>query len=331
MDAGAAMGANDIQAKKRAYEDYRRRLEAQEAQERQGWTADQWGKAAAGAGGYALGVAAGVPRGAFDTVGDLGSGLDFATRLVDPFDPLASAPGQSAWEQVGRAAASGMGYLRDRASQPRLLLDDLQGGAQQLGRDVNPAPGFAPTATDQFRQGFHQGATAGEAAFDTATMFGVGPELKTLRELGYIGEAPTVAERVAKGATERQALYLAAPYDPRGMGSHGFIPQRARLPGGRPIPQSFLDSKWNRTMPAPWATKGQMFEYHYGIDPSYQGGRVSKDFGGGGWSGKALNWNKAGRAEQIWRGIPLRTKAAGYAGLGAVGAMYNPFLDPGDD
>lgn len=317
-------GRDDIRAKKKAYEDHRRNVEAQEAAERRRWTADEWAKAGAGAAGYIAGALAGVPRGAVHTVRDLGAGLDFATRLVDPFDPLVSAPGQSAWEEAGRGVADGARHLADRAQHPHMLLDEVQSGAQQLGRDVNPAPGFAPTAWEQFKSDFHQGANAGEAAFNTATLAAGGPELKTLRELGYLGKAPSVATRIAQSALPREAAYLDGLYDPRGMGSHGFIPRSATLPGGAPIPKWFMDSKWNRTMPAPGATKGQMFQYHYAIDPSYNGGRISRGYGAGGWSGARLGWTKDGPLERRWRGIPLRTKAAAYGALAGLGGVYIP-------
>jgi hypothetical protein len=316
------MGAtDDSRAKRQLAEDHRRRVET-----------DEWQKVLAGAGGYALGVAAGVPRGAYDTGQDLFQGLDFATRLVNPFDPFASTPGQSAWEQTGRAAAATAQYVADRALHPQAAVSDARSGLQRFAQDINPAPGFAPTPMDQFRIGLRQGANAGETAFNVATALAAGPELKTLGELGYLGEAPTVAERVAAGTPLNQAKYFDELYDQRrGMGSHGFIPRSATLPGGRPIPQWFMDSKWNRTMPAPGATKGEMFAYHYAVDPKYQGGQISKPYGGGGWSGKRLGWVKNGPLEQRWRGVPLRTKAAAYGALAGFGALANPFLSPDEN
>jgi hypothetical protein len=316
------MGAADkSRSKQKLAEDHRRRVEN-----------DEWQKVLAGAGGYALGVAGGVPRGAYDTVRDLSQGLNFATRLINPFDPFASPPGQSAWEQTGRAAAAGAQYVAGRALHPQAAVNDGRAGLQRFAQDINPAPGFAPTPMEQFRVGLRQGANAGEAAFDAATLLATGPELKTLRELGYLGKAPTVAERVAAGTPLNQARYFAELYDQRrGMGSHGFIPRRATLPGGRPVPQWLLDSEWNRTMPAPSATKGEMFGYHYSVDPKYQGGSVSKPYGGGGWSGKGLGWVKNGPLEQRWRGVPLRTKAAAYGALAGFGAIADPFLSPGEN
>jgi len=98
------------------------------------------------------------------------------------------------------------------------------------------------------------------------------------------------------------------------------------FPRSSRLPDWFLDSKWNRTMPAPGATKGQMFEHHFKIDPNYNGGRVKAQYGGGGWSGRRLGWTKNSRIEQIWRGIPLRTKAAVYGLLTGGAGSVNPFL-----
>jgi hypothetical protein len=322
---------NDVRKRQQAHEAYRRRVEEEEAQARNGWTADEWRKVAVGGLGFLAGREAGAAREAVKTAADVGAGVLFAGRLLNPLDPLLSPPDDSAWAHTVRAVGDAADYARDRASHPDKLRQDVKSRAQQFVQDIIPTSGFAPTWRDQLARDFRQGERAGATSFDVGTtLAGVGAEVKTLRQLGYIGKAATVADYMAQGATPAKARYLAAPYNPNNMGSHGLVSRKATLPGGAPVPKAFLDSKWNRTMPAPGATNGQMYRYHFAIDPSYWGGRVSKEFGRGGWSGKKLGWTKDGWLERRWRGTPLRTKAAAGA-LAGVGASQNPFLWPGDD
>jgi len=312
---------NEAQKKRLEQENYRRRLEEQEAQSRSEWTPS---KAAAGAAGYGVGVLGGGLVGAHRTVKDLQETLALARALVDPIDQVVSPPGQSAWQKLGRGIAKGVENFTVEAPKrlfnPVATAKDFWSAGGDALRKASPVEGPAPTASEQYRRGLRRGAKAGDLGFEVGMFLASGPEIKTLRELGYLGRAPTVAERVAKGASPELARYLDEPYPRDAMGSHGMFPRSSRLPDW------FLDSKWNRTMPAPGATKGQMFEHHFKIDPNYNGGRVKAQYGGGGWSGRRLGWTKNSRIEQIWRGIPLRTKAAVYGLLTGGAGSVNPFL-----
>lgn len=213
--------------------------------------------------------------------------------------------------------------MADYARDPSKLRNDVAAATQKAGANLNPFTGYAPTAEDQKRRSYQAGKHGGEALFNAATMVEGGGQLKLMRELGHIGKAPTVEHYIAKGASPSEARYMAAPYKGK-QGSH-FVPQRTKLPGGVSIPKMLMDSAFNRIMPAPGATNGQMMKFHYGVDDRYHGGRISAEHGGGGWSGQRLGWKKSSTPVRVWRGMPLPPKIAAYAGLAGLGSYV-----PGD-
>ena len=165
----------------------------------------------------------------------------------------------------------------------------------------------------------------GEGVFDVGAMIAGPAELSRLKDLGYFGKLPTVETYLAEGVPPRIAEYFATPYTGR-SGSH-FVPQRTRLPGGGKIPKPIMDSAFNRVMPAPRATTGQMAKFHFSADDRLQGGKVRAQNGGGGWSGKQLGWVRPVAPVRWWRGMPLPTKALGLAGLVGLGS----FVPDGDE
>jgi hypothetical protein len=53
-----------------------------------------------------------------------------------------------------------------------------------------------------------------------------------------------------------------------------------------------------------------MHELHFKVDPSFRGGKIPAEFGGGTWSGKDLGWTRYGRLGRYWYGAPAPLKAA---------------------
>lgn len=238
--------------------------------------------------------------------------------LSGPIDHLFSPPGESAADQLGRTVLSAGTTALDYARNPARIRGELNTQVRKTAADLNPFAGYAPTVEEQKQRANAAGRSAGEALFNAAAMVESAGQLKLLGELGFIGRAPTVEHYLAKGATLKEAKYLASPYTGK-QGSH-FVPQRTKLPGGARIPKVVLDSPFNRIMPAPGATNGQMMKFHYSVDNRYHGGRISAQHGGGGWSGKRLGWEKSSMPVRWWRGMPLPTKIAAYTGLMGLGS-----------
>jgi hypothetical protein len=144
-----------------------------------------------------------------------------------------------------------------------------------------------------------------------------GAEAKGLAELGALSKDAAAAKYMARGYPKGLSEYFATPYE--GMGHH-FLPRRMELPawlGGGPVPPIISDSPFFLLKPSNM-TKGDFFERHFQVDPSYHGGNIPAKFGGGGWSGHDLGWQKHDRLGRLWYGSPAPLKAV--AGAGAVGA-----------
>jgi len=100
----------------------------------------------------------------------------------------------------------------------------------------------------------------------------------------------------------------------RGLGHH-FIPRRKGLP------KSYSDSVFNVLKPE-GISRGDFYELHYKVDPSYKGGGVIR---GEGWSGKKLGLEEYGLAGRLWHGSPSPLKArVGGLGGSAGAIMYDP-------
>lgn len=190
------------------------------------------------------------------------------------------------------------------------MAGDALAWARRVGTDLNPIGDAPATAEQQKQRAYEAGANAGSDLLNAATLLDGPLELKYLGELGHLGKAPTVETYIARSDPPNIARYFAGPYTGR-QGSH-FIPQRTGLP------KWFLDSPFNRVMPAPGATAGQAAEFHFRADDRYNGGRVR---GGGGWSGQRLGWIKPPAPMRWWRGMSLPTKVPGYASLAGLGSL----------
>jgi hypothetical protein len=289
-----------------------------------------------------VGIPFGVARGVFHDIQGAIAGVRLAADLVND-----RAPGhQNAQRAVEDAAHRAANYVRSRWGQPELLQRDLQNWAARKNRDLNPdATPMGPTIADELLRRFKIGLNEGEVASNFLPAVG---ELKGAVELGRFAKAGP-AKYQKMGATPEQAAYLAerAP----GTGHHSVIPQRAKkvrqipaiqkaakavgmpqLPqrvfGDLAVPQRLMDSRFNVVRPN--VERGMMYRRHFGLDDHYYGGRVSADFGGGGWSGRKLGWRKYGPAERLWYGTPGALKAgllgplAGFAAFGQLPEYEGP-------
>ncbi len=169
----------------------------------------------------------------------------------------------------------------------------------------------------------------GELIFDGASLVAGGPALKAVTGLGKLGKATTAAEYMARGVPANLAEYFATPY--KGMGSH-YVPRRTKLPaalGGAPLPSWILDSPFFLLKPK-GMTRGDFYELHFKVDPKYRGGRVPREFGGGGWSGAKLGWEKYGQAGRLWHGAPGLLKTTVGGGVVGAGAMVDQLDSEGE-
>ena len=144
-----------------------------------------------------------------------------------------------------------------------------------------------------------------------------GGEAKGLIELGKASERVGAAKYLAQGYPAGLSDYFATPY--KGMGHH-YLPQRTKLPpwlGGGPVPPAISDSPFFLLKPRDVST-GDFYQRHFQVDPQYGGGKVPNKFGGGGWRGDALGWQKYDRLGRLWYGSPAPLKAV--AGTAVVGA-----------
>jgi hypothetical protein len=280
-------------------------------------------KAAAGAAAQQVGNAAGLVRGGVHAVEGLAEGAVFFRRLTDPFDVLASPPGESAAEQLVGAASRGVHYVRKGMADPQIVVRDVRNGAHQMRVDQDPtATPVSPTVSEEVRRRLNIGMNQGELAFDLGSLAVGGPFAKSVKGLGSISKASKVEKYLEQGFTPAEAAHLAEPYPQYGMGHH-FGPRRKGLP------RSYSESVFNRLKPE-GITRGDMYELHYKVDPKFHGTGFPPKAGGGRWSGADLGLKKYGLAGRLWHGSPAPLKAR-VGGLGATaGAATHGGKDAGD-
>lgn len=270
------------------------------------------------------GNVAGVVRGGVHAVEGIVDGATFLGRLVDPLDILKSAPGHSAAEQLGRGVVSagrmGVGYVRKGVADPQSVVTDVTDAAGRWRRELDPsATAVAPTFEGELRRNFNIGQNQGELAFDVGSLFVGGPAAKAVKGLERVSNVGNVERYIAQGFSPKAAAHLAEPYPERRMGHH-FIPRRMGLP------ETYSDSVFNVLKPG-GISRGDFYELHYKVDPSYKGGSVK----GEKWNGEALGLNRYGLAGRIWHGSPPPLKArVGGLGAGAGAIMYSPDDERGE-
>ena len=269
----------------------------------------------------------GAARGAWHTARDFIGAADFAARLIDPYDAETSPQGEAAWDKVFRSADALLEETECAIANPRTLGHSVEHSISRLNSRLNPdATPVENTFVGEMRRNFNIGLNQGEALFDIGSTLYGGAEAKSLMRLRQAVGEKGASKYMARGVPPGTSRYFATPYDGRG---HHSIPVRTTLPkwmGGGPVPSIVSNSPFFLLRP-PGISKGDMFELHYKVDPQYYGGKISKEFGGGPWSGDALGWKKHGLLARAWYGSPAPLKAV--AGGMVVGA--GGFVDHFDD
>lgn len=264
------------------------------------------------------GLAPGALRGAWHTAEDIGRGLDFGSRLFDPYDAESGPRGEAAWDKVFNAGKGIVDYAANAISNPSMVADDVGAGLHRFQVRTDPEASLpADTFGGEAARNFNIGLNRGEALFDAGSLLYGGAEVKGLAELGKTSQGAGEAKYLSRGYSAGLSDYFATPYTGRG---HHFLPQRTKLPGwlgGGPVPPVISDSPFFLLKPRDVST-GDFYQRHFEVDPQYGGGKVPKRFGGGGWSGKALGWQKYDRLGRLWYGSPSSLKAAGAVGAGAA-------------
>jgi hypothetical protein len=260
----------------------------------------------------------GAARGVWNTAKDVLEGVDFASRLFDPYEAESSPRGEAAWDKVFQGADGLIRNMGNAVAHPQSAIDSARTGLDHLNVRLNPqAQPTAGTFGGEVRRQAEVGLNQGEFLFDAGSLLYGGAEAKGLTALAKTAEAAGPGKYLARGIEPGLADYFATPY--RG-GGHHYWPRRTNLPswlGGGPLPRMISDSPFFLLKPEGTET-GAMLERHYKVDPHYHGGSIPAEFGGGSWSGNQLGWEKYDRLGRLWHGAPTPLKAV--AGGGVVGA-----------
>jgi hypothetical protein len=269
----------------------------------------------------------GIATGAVQTIGDVWDGGVLAARLLNPFDPFMSAPGEAAWDQVTGAAKEKVDYAKRALADPRIVVRDVQRKAGQVRRELDPtATPATPTLAGEIRRNFDIGQNQSELAVELIPYAVGAGELGAAAKLAATTKASRVARHIKQGFTPAQAAHLAEKYPRNRMGHHSVLPQRTTLPdwmGRGPVPKWIMDSPYNVVKP-PGISRGEMYELHYKLDPDFRGAKLP----GGGWSGKRIGLEEYGTLPRLWHGTPTATKRT--LGSGGVAPDLLP-LDEYDD
>ncbi len=286
------------------------------------------------AGGLAAqtgGNVVGALRGARNTAYDLGSTVAFVSRLANPYEAATAPLGTTAWDELFDTASQLGRAARDRVSHPESLKTEVVGAAREFRASVDPtATPEADTLRGEFNRRFEIGKNQGELGFNAGSMLYGAGELKALSGLNFLSEEARTASAL-KRATELAdgdpllAQRFMEPY--KGMGHHVIgrnQPMPAFLGGGlypRAIVESpffVIDGKGMRT--------GEFRALHFGVDDDYYGGKIPARYGGGGWSGRKLGWQRYDPLQRAWQGTTKPMKlAVGAGALGAGGLVYDAF------
>lgn len=287
-------------------------------------TAETWldrsstAKAVAGDAVRYASLVPGAARGAWDTAKDVVKGVDFASRLFDPYDAESSPRGDAAWDKVFQGADGLIRSTGHAIAHPQLAIDGVRTGLDHLNVRLNPqAQSTASTFGGEMRRQAEVGLNQGEFLVDAGSLLYGGAEAKGLAGLAKAAEAAGAEKYLARGIEPGLADYFATPYT---GGGHHYWPRRMNLPsslGGGPLPTVISDSPFFLLKPEGIST-GDMYELHYKVDPKYGGGKIPAEFGGGRWSGDELGWEKYDQLGRLWHGAPTPLKAL--AGSGVVGA-----------
>ena len=283
--------------------------------------------------GYVGGLFMGIPRAGWHAIKGVGDALNFADSLLSPQGR------DEALSEAKAATHNTLQYGRSVLANPSRLANDVaaQGTAAMHSLIPFTTP-MADTVLGEMNHEFGIGKNAGEALTNVAGLAGgleLAEGLNAIR--GFEAAQPArIAKGMAQGLDESTATYLSKPY--RGQGDHVLIPRaQDHILGFKapswfknvPIPDWIMDSPLNVSQPR-GMSQGDFYEYHYGVDPRYFGGKLPRDLNSGkGWSGKRLGLERYRGPGRIWARTPSFWKdtAAGVAAGDALDQL--PRDDPG--
>jgi hypothetical protein len=110
---------------------------------------------------------------------------------------------------------------------------------------------------------------------------------------------------IAQGYSPELSEYFGSAFPARSMGHHFLLRKIVEDTPAllRPIVRAMSDSRFSVLKPK-GKSRGDFYERHYKVDPSYRGGKIAKEFGGGRWSGDDLGWQKYGLLGRVIHGSP---------------------------
>jgi hypothetical protein len=143
------------------------------------------------------------------------------------------------------------------------------------------------------------------------------------------GADAKIAKYIKQGFNQIQAERLASPYTGRG---HHYVPRNRAvtlikgLPPLKGLPPKISESRFNVLKPK-GITRGDFYELHYKVDPSFSGARLPGR--GPGWSGGRLGLKEYDRMGRLWHGspMPLKAVAGGAMGIAGAGGAFGYFAD----
>jgi len=279
-----------------------------------------------------VGNVAGVVRGGAHMAEGLVDGAKFVSRAINPLDPLISAPGQSAAEQVvntGRTAiAQGVDYAKRVGADHGLPARDIQRGLHKLSVDLDPyATPAAGTVMGEVRRKGAIGANQGELAANIAAVAAGAPEINALAGFARGSKASRVARSIDRGFRPGAAEYLAKPYEGKG---HHYIPERYwKELGDGPIVRALKESPLNGSKPH-GMSQGEFYDYHASIDDRFRGTGLPKSFGQS-WSAKKLGVKPLSPVGRIVVGAPDALKSTVGGLVGGAGGLVRDLRRGEDD
>jgi hypothetical protein len=255
---------------------------------------------------YGVGALLGAPTAVGHAFGDVKDAGLFGLKWAGAFGPRAQA---QANREAADAAGGALRYARTAIDEPSKVVSDARDAASQAIDSMSPFNvDLSGSLGDVVDHQFHHGRNFGEAATNVAGMFAGGELVQGLRAAGAFEatRAANIAKFIDQGANPKLAEYLAQPYP--GGGHHAVIAQR--LAKKMNLPRRLVDSPINVSLPR-GMSRGDFYEYHYGVDPKAGGFRLPADLNGGkGWRPKELGLTKYALPERIWKGMPVPLKDA---------------------
>ena len=318
----ARFGANLIASSKSAPHPSLRRgaMASQPAAPRPGKGSDWLDRGARAVGGdlaRRAGNAVGVVRGGVHAVEGIADSSVFLYRLAT--DGFTKPPGQHASDQLMKNGKTLVDYTKAGIANPQSVVRDLHRVGDRMHVELNPsATPPASTLPAELRRNFDIGKNQGELVFDVGSIAVGGPLAKAAGKLGSVSKVSGAEKYLAQGFSPEVAAHLAKPY--KGMGHH-FAPRRWGLP------ETYSESEFNVLKPE-GITRGDFYELHYKVDPSFSHTGMPRGFDMKSWQGEALGLNKYGLPGRIWHGSPAPLKArVGGVVVSAGGLLY---ADPDD-